>query len=71
MSNHTQSELEGLVLFNAINTKQKHLIELIAEDMTWRSGQTAPANQSQKFDAFNKSLNALADSELLNQEQQV
>ena len=70
LSNHTRSELEGLVLFDVINAKQKALIELIAQDMAWRSGQTAPADQSQKFESFNKSLNALASSELLDQEQQ-
>ncbi|QTH64721.1 methyl-accepting chemotaxis protein [Psychrosphaera ytuae] len=65
---HSENELEAVAYIKKVDAKQFELVQLIIDDMHWRSGQTIPPNQTRAIDNYIESLNTLIVPELLGEQ---
>ena len=69
LSNHTLEELAGLDTFGELNQLQQQLVMILVADMAWRSGQTIPAEQTDRINSFINQLSKIASGENLDDHQ--
>ncbi len=69
LSIHTRSEIEGVQTFKQLNQLQLTLMDIIAKDMAWRSGQNQPPEISNQVQLFIEQVKNIEKLEHFDQRQ--
>lgn len=66
---HSENELGAIAYIKQVDKQQSELVQLIVNDMHWRSGQTIPPEQTDKINEYIESLSVLNMEGLLDEQQ--